>query len=136
MCWIYFVVFIFIALRDYDNFLLQKKLPIYDSNFQTQTHVRLHTNNISLQAQQQTRHLTCSENVAYDTVGDAVKKSTHANVPYSENVVYVIFNKTEVNTKNSKFMYMYQSYGCLWTGAGIAEATLLHTCVFQHLTYG
>ena len=40
-------------------------------------------------------HLTCSENVAYDTVGNTVKRSTQANVPCSENVAYATVSKTE-----------------------------------------
>ena len=45
-------------------------------------------------------HLSCSENVACDTVGNTVKKSTQANVPCSENVAYATVNKTEDNIQN------------------------------------
>ena len=44
-------------------------------------------------------HLSCSENVAYDTVGNAVK-STQANVPCSENVAYAAVIKKEDNVQN------------------------------------
>ena len=45
-------------------------------------------------------HLTCSENVAYDTVGNIVKRLTQTNVPCSENVAYATVNKTEGNVQN------------------------------------
>ena len=40
-------------------------------------------------------HLSCSENVAYDTVGNTVKRSTQANVLCSKNVAYATVTKTE-----------------------------------------
>ena len=45
-------------------------------------------------------HLTCSENVAFDTVGSTVKRSTPANVPCSKNVAYATVNETEDNIQN------------------------------------
>ena len=45
-------------------------------------------------------HLSCSENVAYDTVGSTEKKSTQVNVPCSKNVAYATVSKIEGNIKN------------------------------------
>ena len=39
-------------------------------------------------------NLTCSENVAYDTVGNILQMSTQANMTWSENIAYA----TTVNT--------------------------------------
>ena len=49
-------------------------------------------------------HLSCSENEAYDTVGKAVKRSTQANVPCSENIAYAIYTviKKEDNIQNTQ----------------------------------
>ena len=45
-------------------------------------------------------HLSCSENAAYETVGNTVKRSTQINVPCSENVAYATVKKTEINIQN------------------------------------
>ena len=45
-------------------------------------------------------HLSCSENVAFDTVGNTVKWATQTNVPCSENVAYTTVNKTEDTIQN------------------------------------
>ena len=45
-------------------------------------------------------HLSCSENVAYDTVGSTVKRSKQANVPCAENVAYANVNKIDGNIEN------------------------------------
>ena len=47
-------------------------------------------------------HLSCSENVAYDTVGSTVKRSTQANVPCSENVAYATAIKKEDSNQNKR----------------------------------
>ena len=62
----------------------------------------LHKNNIPLQAlcENTKRHLSCSENVAYDIAGSTVKKLTQANVPCTENVAYATVNKAEDNVQN------------------------------------
>ena len=44
--------------------------------------------------------LSCSENVAYDTVGNTVKRSTQANVLCSENIAYATVNNTEDSLQN------------------------------------
>ena len=44
--------------------------------------------------------LTCSENVAYDTVRRAVKRSTQANVSCSEIVAYTTVSKTDDSIQN------------------------------------
>ena len=44
--------------------------------------------------------LTCSENVAYDTVGNTGKRSTQGTVPCSKNVAYATVTKTEDNIQN------------------------------------
>ena len=64
--------------------------------------VKLYEDNIHFQisGKHTTRHLSCSENVAYDTVGSTVKRSTQANVPCSENVAYATVNKAEYNIQN------------------------------------
>ena len=46
--------------------------------------------------------VTCPENVAYDTVGNTVKRSTQANVPCSENIAYATVDKTEDSTQNKR----------------------------------
>ena len=46
------------------------------------------------------KDLSCSENVAYDTVGSTVKTSTPANMPCSKNVAYATVNKTEDNRQS------------------------------------
>ena len=46
-------------------------------------------------------HVTCSENVAYDTVGSTMKKSTQMNVPCSDNVAYANVIKKEDNLQNT-----------------------------------
>ena len=45
-------------------------------------------------------HFSCSENMAYNTVGNTVKRSTQANVPCSKNVAYATVNKAEDNVQN------------------------------------
>ena len=45
-------------------------------------------------------HLSCSENVAYDIVGNTVKRSIQANVLCSENVAYATVSKIEDNIQN------------------------------------
>ena len=45
-------------------------------------------------------HLSNTENVAHDTVGNTVKRSKQANVPCSENVAYATVNKTEDSIQN------------------------------------
>ena len=53
-----------------------------------------------LQEKNTKRHLSCSENVAYETVGSTVERSTQANVSCSENVAYATVNKSEDNIEN------------------------------------
>ena len=44
--------------------------------------------------------LSCSENVAYDTVGSTVKRSKQANVSCSENIAYATVSKTHDSIRN------------------------------------
>ena len=44
--------------------------------------------------------LSCSENVAYDTVGNTVKRPAQTKVPCLENVAYATINKAEDNVQN------------------------------------
>ena len=47
-------------------------------------------------------HLSCSENVSYDTVGSTVNRSIQANVRCSENVAYATVSKAEDNIQNKR----------------------------------
>ena len=62
----------------------------------------LYTSNIliSVPAKNSVSDLACSENVAYDTVGSTVKRSTQANVPCSKNVAYATVIKTDDSIQN------------------------------------
>ena len=46
-------------------------------------------------------HLSCSENVAYDTVGNTVNKSTQTDVPCNENIAYATVKKKEDSIQNT-----------------------------------
>ena len=53
-------------------------------------------------AKSTTSRLSCSENMAYDTVESTVKTSTQANLPCSENVAYATALKKEGNDQNKR----------------------------------
>ena len=51
--------------------------------------------------------LTCSENVAYDTVGSTVQRGAQISVSCSENIAYATVNKTDDSIQNECTSPMY-----------------------------